>query len=104
MVKKKIGRVYPPEKPEIIPVYSQWLLGQGAGAWFCIGNTIESKKFRIQRFTPDGNLDCDRVFEIEDNGSVFDIEAAYEFIHVSHCAKCRIKQNETVFVFNYIVT
>ena len=95
------GALYPPKKTTSIPAQSQWLLGQGAGVWFCIEKTSEHNKYRIQRFSPDGNLDCDRIFEIADNGSVFDIGKDYEFVHVSHCAKCRIKQNEIVFVLNY---
>jgi len=100
-LKKKIGTVHPPEKPTTIPVYSQWLLGEGAGVWFCIEKIAENGIFRIQRFAPNGNLDCDRFFEIEESGSVFDIQKTYEFVHVSHCAKCRIKQNDIVFIFNY---
>lgn len=101
-MEKYIGTLYPPEKPKGIPVDSQWLLGQGAGVWFSIEKTSENCKYRIQRFAPNGDLDCDRIFEIEENGAIFDIEKTYEFAHVSHCAKCRIKQNDTVFVFNYI--
>jgi len=97
-----IGTIYPPNKPGNIPKYSQWLLGQGAGVWFSIEKTLENDNYRIQRFAPNGDLDCDRIFEMEENGSIFDIEKPYEFVHVSHCAKSRIKQNETVFVFNYI--
>ena len=98
---KHIGTINPPEKPGNIPADSQWLLGQGAGVWFSIEKTSENNKYRIQRFAPNGNLDCDRIFEIEENGSIFDIGEGYEFAHVSHCAKCRIIQNEIVFVFHY---
>jgi len=98
---KQIGTINPPEIPETIPSNSQWLFGQGAGCWFNIEKSGEKNKYRIQRFTPNGELDCDRIFEIEENGSIFDIGFAYEFAHVSHCAKCRIIQNEIVFVFNY---
>lgn len=97
---KQVGTIHPPQKVRAIPDNSQWLSGQGAGVWFCI-EKLESNKYRIQRFAPDGNLDCDRYFEIEENGSIFDMGKEYEFVHISHCAKCRIKQNEIVFVFNY---
>ena len=101
-MEKHIGTIHPPERPETIPTDAQWLLGQGAGVWFSIEKTSANKKYRTQRFAPNGKLDCDRIFEIEANGSIFDIGAAYEFANVSHCAKCRIKQNDIVFVFNYI--
>lgn len=100
-MEKHVGTLYPPPKPATIPAHAQWLLGQGAGVWFSIEKTSGHNKYRIQRFSPTGNLDCDRIFEIEENDSVFDITKAYEFVHVSHCAKCRIKQNEIVFVFKH---
>ena len=100
-MEKRIGTVDAPEKPTDIPVDSQWLLGQGSGAWFSILNMESENQFNIKRFTPKGSLDCDRVFEVAQNGSIFDIEKKYEFTHLSHCAKCRIIQNEKIFVFNY---
>ncbi|MGB0881677.1 MAG: DUF6695 family protein [Vicingaceae bacterium] len=100
-MEKLIGTILPPKHPELIPIKSQWLLGQGAGVWFNIEQTANSNKYRIQRFAPNGDLDCDRIFELTENGSKFDINKKYEFVHVSHCAKCRIKQNKIVFVFNY---
>ena len=99
---ERIGTIHPPKKPKTIPVHSQWLLGQGAGVWFCIHPTSTNNQYNIKRFAPKGELDCDRVFELEDNGSVFDIKEPYQFTHVSHCAKCRIIQKERIFVFNYI--
>ena len=98
---KRIGTVDAPVKPKEIPTSTQWFLGQGAGAWFFITSTESENRFNIKRFAPNGSLDCDRVFEIEENGSVFDIEKPYNFTHISHCAKCRIIQNEIIFVFNY---
>ena len=100
-MEKHIGTITPPERPKTIPIDSQWLLGQGAGVWFSIEKTTVNDKYRIQRFAPNGQLDCNRIFEIEENASIFDIGVAYEFAHISHCAKCRIKQNGIVFVFNY---
>jgi hypothetical protein len=96
------GTITAPELPVSIPSNAQWLLGQGAGTWFSIAETSNSNQYQIKRFKPAGELDCDRVFEIDDNGSVFDISKPYQFIHISHCAKCSIIQNEIVFVFNFI--
>ena len=95
-----MGTINPPIKPTHIPQHVEWLLGQGAGTWFCIDKIATN--FRIRRYTPEGELDCDRIFKMEENGIVFNIEQPYEFTHISHCSKCRIIQNETVFVFNYI--
>ena len=98
----RVGTINPPELPDSVPSNSQWLSGQGSGTWFCINKTEESNQFRIQRLTPSGDLDCDRIFEIEENGLVFDINEQYVFTHISHCAKCRVTQNGTIFVFNYL--
>ncbi len=98
----RIGTIHSPNLPINLPNHSQWILGQGAGAWFCIDKIIDQNQYNIKRYTPNGGLDCNRIFVIEDNGSIFDINEPYQFVHVSHCAKCRIKQGETVFIFNYI--
>lgn len=101
-MEERKGTTHPPALPSTIPAHSQWLSGQGAGTWFCIDTTSNPNQYNIKRYTPKGSLDCDRIFEIEDNSSVFDINESYQFAHVSHCAKCRIKQNEIIFIFNYI--
>jgi hypothetical protein len=100
-MKKRIGTIHAPEKPVEIPLDSQWLFGQGAGAWFSIKKTAQNNSYTIKRFAANGDLDCDRVFELAANSSSFDIEKQYEFIHLSHCSKSRIKQNNIIFIFNY---
>jgi Family of unknown function (DUF6695) len=100
-MKKKVGTIDAPELPKSIPSNSKWLSGQGGGVWFSI-ESISDNQYQIKRFTPTGEIDCDRVFEMEENNSVFDIKDSYQFIHISHCAKCRIEQNGIVFEFNYI--
>jgi hypothetical protein len=97
-----VGTIEAPELPSTIPSDAQWLLGQGAGTWFAIATTEKTTEYKIRRYTPTGSLDCDRLFVLEDNGSIFDISIPYEFAHVSHCAKCRIKQGGIIFIFNYI--
>jgi len=99
----KIGTILPPEKPNTVPKYAKWLSGQGVGTWFCIDETPTNNQFIIKRFTPEGKLDCDRIFEIGESDSIFNINESYEFIHVSHCAKCRIIQNNVVFVFEHVM-
>ena len=97
-----IGTIHPPELSNSIPSNSQWLSGQGAGVWFCIEKTENQKQFRVRRFNPEGKIDCDRIFDQEENGLEFDVDKSYQFVHVSHCAKCRIKQSGVMFTFNYI--
>lgn len=99
---KFAGTLSPPKKPLNIPKTSQWLSGQGGGVWFHISSTKKRNEFLIKRFTPVGEMDCNRIFEIENNGSIFDITLPYKFTHVSHCAKCRIIQNKIIYTFNYL--
>lgn len=97
-----IGTLIPPAKPSTIPVSAKWLSGQGVGVWFYIEATSNSSVFRIKRFTPEGNLDCDRLFEIEKSNSTLNLNEDHEFTHISHCSKCRIIQNKTTFILNFI--
>ena len=97
-----IGTIQTPELPIHIPAHSKWLPGQGIGAWLCIDVTSDNNRFNIKRYTPSGELDCDRIFEVEETELTFDIDKEYQFTSISHCSQCRIIQNETVFTFNYI--
>lgn len=99
-MKGKVGTIIPPEKPKNVPEIAQWLSGQGAGVWFTITATNHSHQFIIERYAVTGSLDCKRLFMVENSEEVFDINKPYQFVHVSHCAKCRIKQGDQTFVFN----
>ena len=96
-----IGTILPPTKPTSIPETAKWLSGQGGGAWFYIEATSNPTIFRIKRFTPEGKIDCNRLFEIEKNAKSINLKDTYEFTHISHCCKCKIIQNNIIFVFNY---
>jgi len=82
-----------------IPEKSQWLSGTvGSGSWFFI--SAEKIHYRIQRFSPEGNLECDRIFTVDK--SAFNIEIDYQFTFLSHCKECTIIQNEITYKFyNY---
>ena len=94
------GRQIAPKRSENLPKNAKWLSGDGGGVWFFISNeNLDNNKYQIKRFTPEGILNCDRIFVLEESKHKFDIKEPYEFIHISHCAKCRILQNEVVFTF-----
>lgn len=81
-----------------IPDKAQWLSGIGSGSWFFI--SAEKSKYRIQRFSPDGKLECDRIFTVDNNA--FDLHIDYKFTFLSHCKECTIIQNEITYKFyNY---
>lgn len=99
-----IGTLISPELPNHMPKHCQWLSGQGAGVWFCLDATSIEKQYQIKRFSPKGKLDCEGVFVIEDAENQFDISKAYQFTHISHCAKCNIIQEDKLFVFRCLAT
>ena len=82
-----------------IPKKAQWLSGTvGSGSWFSI--TDEKNKYRIKRFSPEGKLECDRIFTVDN--SAFDLHIDYQFTFLSHCKECTIIQNEITYKFyNY---
>lgn len=98
------GTILAPELPSHLPKHCQWLPGQGAGVWFSIDLTEVKNHYQIKRFSAEGNLDCDRVFEIEGVENQFDISKPYQFTHISHCAKCNIIQEDKMFVFRCLTT
>ena len=78
---------------------AQWLSGTvGSGSWFFI--SAEKSKYRIQRYCPEGKLECDRIFTVDN--SAFDLRIDYQFTFLSHCKECTIIQNEITYKFyNY---
>ena len=54
---------------------------------------METKKYEISRFAPDGNLECEGEFIISNN-QPFYIEKSYLLGYLSHCGKVNIIQNE----------
>lgn len=96
------GTLLPPPLPDGVPPAAQWLGGQGAGTWFHLSqpDDLAATEFRIQRFAPEGEKECDRVFQIADNQS-FSISEPFQFTYVSHCQKCSIVQAGYHFTFIY---
>ena len=101
-MEKLIGRFYPPDMPEQMPVNSKWLPGAGSGVWFHLSSSDNTANdiYRIRRYSPAGELECDRNFELEGTGK-FDPQKPYEFSYISHCQQCHIIQGGEEFTFNY---
>ena len=81
--------------PKNIEKDAKLLKGTGANAWFHI--TKENDQYRIKRYSEDGELDCSRIFKLEQDG--FDIDSKYEITYVSNCKECRILQNNIIYLF-----
>ena len=82
-------------KPKNIEENSQLLKGIGASSWFHISE--EGRKYRIKRYSEKGELECSRIFSVNDSN--FDINTPFEFTYISHCKECTILQNNKVFIF-----
>ena len=83
------------EKPQNIDSSSQLIKGIGASSWFTIKS--EGDLYRIERFSPEGKLECSRIFSVEPE--TFDINHEYEFTYISHCKECTILQNNQTYKF-----
>ena len=82
-------------KPENIEETAQLLKGIGASSWFTIKS--EGDLYRIEWFSPEGKLECSRLFRAEPN--TFDVNHEYEFTYISHCKECTILQNNHPYKF-----
>ncbi|MDA9634584.1 hypothetical protein N9T07_00415 [bacterium] len=85
----------PPIKNEKTPKESQWLGGIGAGSWFHLSK--QNDKYKIERFSDIGELECSKLFKVDK--SSFDINLEYKFTYISHCTLCTIIQNQITFKF-----
>jgi hypothetical protein len=83
------------EKPQNIDSSSQLIKGIGASSWFTI--KLEGNLYKIERFSPEGELECSRLFRAEPN--TFDINHEHEFTYISHCKECTILQNDRTYKF-----
>ena len=82
-------------RPQNISDKAQLIIGIGASSWFTI--VEENELFRIERFSPEGELECSRLFKaVPEN---FDINQEYKFTYISHCKECKIIQNELSYKF-----
>ena len=82
-------------KPVNIKETAQLIKGIGASSWFTIKS--EGNLYKIERFSPEGELECSRLFRAEPN--TFDINNEYEFTYISHCKECTILQNNQTYKF-----
>jgi len=82
-------------KPVNIKETAQLIKGIGASSWFIIKS--EGDLYRIERFSPEGKLECSNIFSVEPE--TFDINHEYEFTYISHCKECTILQNNQTYKF-----
>ena len=88
-----------PEKAENIPENSHWLAGEGAGSWFYIEPAENC--YRVTRYSSVGKIECSGLFNSAGETD-FNINAPFEFVHLSHCKSVTISQIDQVLKFNRI--
>ena len=89
-----------PIKNEIHQAHAQWLGGIGSGAWFELYDLGPHEDYRFKRISPYGTIDVDGIYKISESG--FDIRKKYEFVYYSNCHFFHVKQQETVYRFDFI--
>ena len=99
---KSRGLLEAPERPNSLPENAQWLGGVGAGSWFALHQDMSMGKYqyRVQRFAPNGEVECDGYFYLHDE--VIDLSKPYEFTYLSHCEMCTIIQNSKKLILEAI--
>ncbi len=88
------GTLPQPVRNTAIPLAAQWLSGEGAGSWFHIVKKQDGR-YLITRYSPEGAVECSSVFR-KDVASDFNPALPFQIVHLSHCAKVRVVQNEQI--------
>ena len=89
-----------PKQNDVKSHHAQWLSGIAAGAWFEIHDLKHEMEFRFRRISPHGTIDCDGIYCVDSNQ--FDISFDYEFVHYSNCQFFHIKQNNSLYRFEFL--
>lgn len=91
---RKIPKILPsPVRPNHLPESALWLAGEGAGSWFVLTKNLNNT-FKIVRYSPKGNLECEGVFFTE---QMLNLSSNFEIIYPSHCAVVTLLQgNEKI--------
>jgi len=94
------GTIDPPSRSAELPIGAQWLGGQGTGGWFHLEGHGSKDQYRIRRYSPQGTLECDRLYYLTDNEHI-DLEREFKFTYLSHCQMCTVLQGDSILKFKY---
>jgi hypothetical protein len=86
-----------PEKPSNLPVDIHWLSGEGCGSWFYLAQ--QNDGIEVQRFSPEGKLECKGVFH-QTTGHPIDFNEPFEVTYPSHCAEVHLLQQHQKVVLH----
>ncbi|MFT5336857.1 MAG: hypothetical protein ACJAY8_000247 [Sphingobacteriales bacterium] len=74
----------PKKKPTHLSENIKWLAGEGAGSWFLIEEIGTKKTVQVQRFSPEGSLECQGGFSTD---SAINLEEMFSISYPSHCKR-----------------
>ena len=94
-----IGTLYP-KTIENLNENAQWLEGIAAGAWFELFKTDNEMIYRYKRISPEGRLDVEGLFKINDSSFIYNEK--YAFVHYSNCHFFNIRQEEKLYRFELV--
>ncbi|HAF28351.1 MAG TPA: hypothetical protein DCG75_04810 [Bacteroidales bacterium] len=84
-----------PEKHSKIPHNAQWLSGEGAGSWFAF--EAKDELLLVNRFAPDGTLECSGTFGKEKNlNHLYD---GFTITYPSNCKQVTLRHNTKKYIF-----
>ncbi len=93
------GTLPQPARPASIPSNSQWLSGEVIGSWFLLEPATDV--YKIIRFAADGTPECSGIFSGKDK-NIFDVKKPFSFIHLSHCNKITLVQENKIIELHRI--
>ena len=95
----KLPKVLPePKLPPNLPPTAKWLAGEGAGSWFVIEKK-EDAKYKIARYSPIGNMECERIFNTEKE---INLHKDFIITYPSHCSIVTFIQENEIITFRPI--
>ncbi len=83
-----------------IPTGAQVLKGVGCSAWFKIDATDQKHLFHVRRYSENGKIEIDAIYQLDTLG--FDIDLPYSLDYISNGIQCRVFQNGIRFTMQNI--
>lgn len=85
-----------PKKTENIQENALWLSGEGYGSWFVI--KFKNKNVKIQRFSPEGVLECSGYYK-PDKPYSFHPPHIIKITYLSHCRRVILLIDDFEYIF-----
>ncbi len=83
-----------------LPESVMCLEGTGGNTYFQLEKTEKSHLFRVRRYSADGEIEIDDIFQLQSIG--FNFNKTYGFTYISNGIAVKIKQDDKVFVLKNV--